>query len=294
MHRPLFDHRRGRLAAAALFLLLAAFCPLPAGAEVFWSVTDEDGRQNWLLGTMHSEDPRLLEWRRSLVDVLGEADRIALELVPDGDMLQTLRERMVSREQALSEVLGSDLFDRVADILIGQYGMTGPAVERLKPWAVALTLATQPPETGLYMDLMLSYRAQGAGLEVVALETIDEQIDFLAGLSTEQQVSLIRETVDDHDAYATVFDELVAAYLAGDLDRLDAVSRAQMEGLDGTIVRYFERQGLAARNHRMLERAEAWLEEGGLIIAVGALHLHGPEGLVALLRERGWRVEGIY
>ena len=292
MHRLAFDHRsswRG-LAAALVMVLL----PLSATAEVFWSVTDETGRQNWLLGTLHSEDPRLLEWPEPMVAALREADRIALELVPDAGMLDTLRDAMVSADEPLSEVLDAALYERVRTVLTEKYGMTEPAVDRLEPWAVALTLGTQPPETGMYMDLMLSYRAQGAGLDVVALETVDEQIDFLAGMRREDQISLIRETVADHDAYEAEFDELVAAYLDGDLDRLEALANEQLAGLDEGLVRYFEERGLVERNRRMLERAEGWLDQGGLIIAVGALHLQGENGLIALLKQRGWRLEGIY
>jgi len=280
--------------AVQLALVVLLLLPSIAVAEVFWSVTDESGRQNWLLGTMHSEDPRLLEWPAPLVDALKQADRIALELVPDAGMLERLRKAMVSRERELDDVLDPSLYDRVLALLTDKYGLTEAAVERLRPWAVALTLGTRPPQTGMYMDMMLSYRAQGAGLDVVALESIDEQIDFLASMSLDDQVSLIRKTVEDHDEYEAVFDEMVVAYLAGSLDRLDAVAERQMAGLDERIVRYFDEQGLAARNRKMLERAEAWLDEGGLIVAVGALHLHGEDGLVELLRQRGWQVEGIY
>ncbi len=291
MYHRRFDHRWAWARGVALALVLV---PGLVWAQVFWSVSDEHGRQNWLLGTMHSEDPRLLEWPAPLVDALTRADRIALELVPDGDMLARLRQAMVARDQRLDQVLGAELYRQVQTVLVDKYGLTETAVSHLKPWAVALTLATRPPETGMYMDLMLSWRAQGAGLDVVALETVDEQVDFLAGLPLEDQISLIRQTVSDHDAYEAVFDQLVSAYLDGDLARLAAVSDEQMAGLDERIVRYFQQQGLAARNRRMLQRAEAWLAEGGLIIAVGALHLEGEDGLVALLRERGWQVEGIY
>lgn len=290
MHRHPFDHIGVWAQAVVLaFVLLPAAVP----AQVFWSVTDDSGRQNWLLGTMHSEDPRLLEWPEPLVNALGDAERIALELVPDSRMLERLQEAMVS-ERSLDEVLGPELHDEVVAILTDKYGLTRPAIDRLKPWAVALTLGTPPPETGMYMDLMLSYRAQGAGLDVVALETVDEQIDFLAGLPLEDQLSLIRESVNDHDSHAAVFEQLVSAYLDGNLERLGRLAEEQMAGLDGRIVRYFNEQGLATRNRRILDRAEPWLEAGGLIIAVGALHLHGEDGLVELLRERGWQVEGVY
>lgn len=292
MHRLAFDHRRSwlRLVAAAILVLLSH----TAAAAVFWSVTDEAGRQNWLLGTLHSEDPRLLEWPAPLVGALTSADRIALELVPDAAMLEKLREAMVSGDEPLSQVLDAALYESVVTLLTEKYGMTESAVDGLEPWAVALTLGTQPPETGMYMDLMLSYRAQGAGLDVVALETVDEQIDFLAGMRREDQISLIREAAANHDAYESEFDEVVAAYLDGDLDRLDALASGQLANLNGGLVRYFEERGLAERNRRMLERAEGWLEEGDLIIAVGALHLQGESGLVALLKQRGWRLEGIY
>ncbi len=292
MHRLAFDHRSAcaRLAATLLVLLL----PLSAPAQVLWSVSDAEGRQNWLLGTLHSEDPRLLEWPEPLVAALREADRIALELVPDAGMLETLEDAMVSGDEPLGQVLDAALYERVVTILTDKYGMTESAVDRLQPWAVALTLGTPPPETGMYMDLMLSYRAQGAGLDVVALEAVDEQIDFLAGMRREDQISLIRETVSGRDDYEAEFDELVTAYLDGDLDRLEALASDQLANLDEGLVRYFDERGLAERNRRMLERAEGWLEEGGLIIAVGALHLQGDNGMVALLKQRGWRLEGIY
>ena len=289
MHPHRFDHRN-----AAVVLLVLWLLPSLATAEVFWSVSDAQGRQNWLLGTMHSEDARLLEWPAPLVEALTRADRMALELIPDAGMLERLQQAMVAPEKRLDEVLEPALYQRVCTLLTGEYGLTEAAVSQLKPWAVALTLATPPAETGMYMDLMLSWRAQGAGLDVVALESVDAQVDFLSGLPLEDQISLIRETVNDHAAHQAVFEQLVSAYLDGDLERLAAVAEAQMAGHDEHIVRYFQQQGLAARNRQMLERADAWLAEGGLIIAVGALHLHGDDGLIELLRARGWQVDGIY
>lgn len=280
-----------RLRCTLIVLLLM---PAAAWAAVFWSVTDDQGRQNWLLGTMHSEDPRLLEWPEPLMKALGEAERVALELVPDVEMLGRMQQAMRFDDDRLENVLGAELYRQVVEILTTKYGLTEPAVDRMKPWAVALTLATPPPETGMFMDLMLSFRARGAGLDVVALETIDEQIDFLAGIPLADQISLIRRTAADHAGYHDVFETLIQAYLSGDLARLEAISAHQMAGLDDHVVRHFNEVGLVERNERMIERAESWLAEGGLVIAVGALHLPGERGLLALLRERGWKVEPIY
>jgi uncharacterized protein len=172
--------------------------------------------------------------------------------------------------------------------------MGEPAVRRLRPWAAAMTISVPPPETGLFMDLALSFRASGMGLEVIALETIDEQLDFLMGLSHEGQIELVRSAVAEHERMPEMFEELVSAYLSGDLDELEALSMQQLEEMDEEIVDHFKEIGLVRRNQVMVERALPYLEEGGLIIAVGALHLVGEYGLVNLLKQEGYRLEGIY
>ncbi len=273
-------------------LLLALSCT--AQSQVFWSVTDDEGRQNWLLGTVHSEDPRLLEFGEELLDALRQGDRLALELVPDMAVLERLQRAMHFDNGGLDEVLEPDLYDEVVRILEAGYGMGEPAVRRLRPWAAAMTISVPPPETGLFMDLALSFRAGGMGLEVFALETIEEQLEFLKGFSHEGQIELVRSAVAEHARMPETFEELVSAYLSGDLDELEALSMKQLEEMDEEIVDHFKEIGLVRRNQVMVERALPYLEQGGLIIAVGALHLVGDYGLVNLLKQEGYRLEGIY
>lgn len=275
-------------------LVVSLMFSLTAQSQVFWSVTDDEGRQNWLLGTVHSEDPRLLEFPPELLDALGRADRLALELVPDAAMLEQLQRAMHFDDGGLDEVLEPELYAEVVRILEQGYGMGEPAVRRLRPWAAAMTISVPPPQTGLFMDLALSFRAGGMGLEVLALETIDEQLDFLKGLSHEGQIELVRSAVAEHGRMPVIFEELVSAYLDGNLSLLEALSMRQLADLDEEIVEHFHEIGLVRRNHIMVDRAMPYLKQGGLVIAVGALHLVGEDGLVALLEQRGFEVEGIY
>lgn len=275
-------------------LLLLLVIGTPAAAQVLWTVTDDEGHRNWLLGTVHSEDPRLLEFPEPLLDALKQADRLALELVPNSGMLEKLQEAMHYDEGRLQNVLPPDLYEEAARILDEHYGVGEPATRRMRPWAVAMTLSMPPPETGLFMDLALSFRASGLGLDVVALETLDEQLTFLTGLSEEGQIDLIRMAVEDFDQMRALFDELVTAYLEGDLEQLERISDEQLEGVDEAVVRHFNEVGLKQRNHIMVERAKPYLEQGDSIIAVGALHLPGEEGLIRLLEQEGYTVEGVY
>ena len=275
-----------------LFLLLLVSSS--ASAQIFWSVTDDEGRQNWLLGTVHSEDPRLLDFQPELMDALKSSRSLALELVPDSTMLQRLNEAMHFDNGALPEVLDEALYAEVVELMATNYGMGEPAVARMRPWAVAMTLSLPPPETGLFMDLALSFRAAGMGKEVFALETLDEQLTFLTGLSESAQIDMIRQAVADFDRIPELFDELIVTYLSGDLDALERLSFEQLDEMDAEVRDHFYQVGLVERNRVMLERARDELEAGGLIIAVGALHLPGEHGLIQLLRDEGYAVEGIY
>ncbi|MCC5863582.1 MAG: TraB/GumN family protein [Wenzhouxiangella sp.] len=275
-------------------LLSMLLCSASAQAQVFWSVTDDAGRQNWLLGTVHSEDPRLLEFRPELLDALRASNRLALELVPDAAMLERLNREMHFDSPQLPEVLDEELYRQVVDLMESTFGMGEPAVARMRPWAVAMTLSLPPPETGLFMDLALSFRAAGMGKQVMALETLDEQLSFLTGLSEEAQIDMIRQAVVDFDRIPEMFEQLISTYLSGDLKALERLSFEQLDELDPEVRRHFYEVGLVERNQVMLERSRAYLADGGLMIAVGALHLPGEHGLIQLLRNDGFSVEGVY
>lgn len=267
---------------------------MPVQAQVFWSVTDDGGNRSWLLGTVHSEAPRLLEFPPELLEALQNSERLALELVPDAGMLDTLNQAMHYDSDRLEQVLGSELYGKVVELLEQHYGMGEPAVRRMRPWAVAMTLSIPAPQTGLFMDLALSIRAGGMGLDVVALETLDEQLGFLQGIDEQGQIELVRQSVEEFDRMDEMLEALISAYLAGDLDRLEKLSRQEIDRMDPELARHFEQVGLVERNRRMVERAVPYLREGGLVIAVGALHLPGEDGLVELLRAEGFQVEGVY
>ncbi len=290
--------RSRRLASApvllASILLLALVAAPPAVSQVFWTVETPDGKLGWLLGTIHTEDPRVLDFPPALQRALDDADRVALELVPDAAMLGALNEAMLlPRGERLSDVLSPKLYADVLAVL-DDYGLDAPAVQRMRPWAVAMTLALPPPETGLFMDMAVAFRAARQGAEVKALETLDEQLAFLTGLGREAHIEMLELAVADSDGGRALFEALIVAYLERDSERLRALTERELERMGPSIRERFEAEGIVARNRRMADRAAPLFDQGGTLVAVGALHLSGEHGLVELLRARGYRVEPIY
>lgn len=280
----------GRGWIALVLLLVAAGAP----AQVFYSVTTPDGEINWLLGTIHAEDARVLEFPPALEQALLQADRLALELVPDEPVLRALeREMRLPPGEVLADRIGPRLYRRVARAL-ADYGMDRKTVRRLRPWAAAMTLTQPPLETGMFMDLALSVEAARSGTELVALETLDEQLAFITGLGEEAHVRLLENAVEDPDSRAARLEALIEAWLAGDLERLRRLAERELAGLDAETRARFRTSGIVERNVRMARRVRPLLEHGNTLVAVGALHLPGADGLIALLREQGNQVEAIY
>jgi len=167
-------------------------------------------------------------------------------------------------------------------------------VARMKPWAVAVTLMTPPPETGVVLDLMLYQEATAQGKSVFGLETPMEQMSLFDSFSESDQIALLKDTLDHMNEIPQMFADLKAAYLDRDLARLVKVSDDSMRDNNPSLVDEFNRKLIVERNHRMVERMQPLLKNGRQFIAVGALHLPGEEGLLNLLSEMGYSVTAVY
>jgi uncharacterized protein YbaP (TraB family) len=288
------------LRVCCVFITLVFQCAMPVSAAetggkadgLFWSVTGENGR-SYLLGTIHSEDPRVLEFTDEFIAALGACDVFAMELVPDLPTLASLMERMNYKEgTSLPGVIGQTRFEALTAAL-AVYHLPAEQVARMKPWAAMMTLSVPPPETGLFMDFSLSLRASGSGLKVIGLETLEQQLSFLENMPLEQQLELLDQALQDFTGVQEVHDRMVDSYLGGSLEALLVDVQQQMADLKPETRHYFMQQGIIDRNHTMLESLLPQLQQGCVFTAVGALHLAGPDGLIDLLRAKGYQVEAL-
>lgn len=241
-----------------------------------------------LLGTIHSEDPRVLDFSADLLDRLQGSQVYAMEMVPDLPTLARLTEYMRLPEgQSLEAVIGTGRFTSLTSAL-SVYGVPSDFINRMKPWAAMMTLSTPPPVTGFYMDLSLSLRATGSGLKVVGLETLEQQLSFLENMPMDMQLSLLEQAISDFEHVGDAHDQLVEAYLVNNLAVLQALSDEHLRDAGQAARDYFMQTGIHDRNRRMVESLLPHFADNTVFVAVGALHLHGEEGLLALLRQRGY------
>jgi uncharacterized protein YbaP (TraB family) len=245
---------------------------------------------SYLLGTIHSEDPRILDLPEPVRSAFEASPAFALEVVPDAEaIIKSMVAMTYTDGRNLKEVLPPDLYQRVAEAL-GELGMTAAAFQDFKPWAVVTLLSLPPAEKGEFLDLVLYRAAVDARKEIKGLETMEEQLAVFDRLNEADQIALLRETLDSRDRMPAMFEDLIQAYLAQDLDALMERSELYLQDGDPRLAALFREAAVDSRNRRMAERLPPLLDQGGWFIAVGALHLPGEMGLLRLLEGRGYQV----
>jgi len=282
--------RRLTVAAAALLAVLALSACQASEQGLLYTIKKDGHLQGYLLGTVHSDDPRVLNFSSEFLDALKSCDRFAMELVPNQPTLSRLLEYMHYQDgSTLVSHIGEERYSKL--LAAAERFHLGPdQLSTMKVWAAMMTISIPPPENGLFMDLSLALQAAGHGLTVVGLETLDEQLSFLENMPEGQQLILLDQALEEIDNLHAFYDELISAYVRSDLDGLQAQSDSQFEELPDEVQDYFFSQGIDARNLRMRDRLVDELGKGKVFAAVGALHLPGELGLIELLRGEGYAV----
>ncbi len=266
------------------------FGPIAHPRGLLWRVKSPAGSISYLLGTMHAGGPETDAVERQGIAALAEVDAFAMEVVMDAAAFSKLQSAMqLPAGEYLSSYVEPALYERLLALTAG-YGLPDSAVSTMKLWAASLVLSQPPGLSGLPMDLMLMQHAQSAGKPIIGLESVEEQVGIFDQLSPLEQRALLREAVCHYAQLQQELDEIVRLYGERDLAGLAALST---RNVDVTKQDFFDAL-INQRNLRMLSRLQPRLTEQRLMVAVGALHLPGPQGLLSLLEKSGFSVEPIY
>jgi uncharacterized protein YbaP (TraB family) len=290
-----------RTRQSCILLLLLAFLhssPVPAEAGgqrgLLWEIGRPGVPASYLFGTIHSEDPAVLALPAAVQQAFDAAHRVVLEVQLDMDaMLYSSQVMLLDEGRLLSEITGKALFEQTSRA-IRTRGIPEVVLERMKPWAAAVTLSMPAPETGEVLDMRLYQRALQAGKPVFGLESIREQLAVFDDMPESEQHVLLRDAVENFPEIDAMHRELLAAWKQRDLDTLLAINAAAMQAGDQELAAEFEDRLITRRNRLMAERLQPYLQEGDAFVAVGALHLPGETGLLNLLEQRGYTIRMIY
>jgi uncharacterized protein len=282
-------------AVLALLLLTADSSFAQSSGESslpLWEVKSGD-RTVYLMGSVHLLRPEVYPLDEALYRAFDAASVVAFEvdfaelvsgaaffaqrgMLPDGESLADF----------LPEGRHAELMERASE-----FGLPGQVVDRMKPWMASLTLSSMVIQAGGYriaagIDHHFYERAREREMSIVAFETVEEQLDVFDGLDSDQQVAMLKSTIDDLDTTVDMLDQATSHWQSGNARELAAMFRDSM----GDQPKLLDRL-LYQRNQNWIPQIEALLTgEDDAIVIVGMGHLVGDGSVIDLLEGRGYTV----
>jgi len=257
---------------------------------LLWRITSPEGDDSHLLGTIHSADPRVVQLSPAVAEALDRCERFVMEMEMDASVLTAFGSNMMLTDGSdLEGLIGAALYAQVVAAMT-DLGMPEMVVRTLKPWVVMALLSMPAPTGEPFLDLVLQQRAAGAGKPTFGLESAGEQLSVFEALSMPDQIELLKMTLAQLPELPRMFEQLIEAYVADDLGRIAALAADYKRSGDPAAIQRFMLRLNDERNERMARRMHTFLDQGSSFIAVGALHLAGPNGLIQLLRDQGYHV----
>jgi uncharacterized protein YbaP (TraB family) len=279
-----------------LVFTLALLAPLGAAGQSFvWKAT-RNGAVVFLAGSIHMLSPDAYPLNPAFERAFNESD-LLVEEVDLGEMLgpeiqmKTLMRGMLPPGQTLDKVLSPAtlalLNKAAADV-----GAPMEAIQRLKPWMIALTIeglelrkSGFDPELGL--DMRFYNLAKRGGKTIQGLETVEFQISRFDDMTFEQQDRLLAEALKELHTEKASVTKLTDAWKNGDAAAVERIVLADLKADP-----FLYQRLLVERNKNWLPKIEAlFARKTPALVLVGAAHLVGPDGLVAMLKAKGYTLE---
>ncbi|HYH95023.1 TraB/GumN family protein [Hyalangium sp.] len=275
--------------------------PAEAAAPVehafLWEVQGAQGGTVYVVGSIHLARAGELTLSPSMDAAFQRSDALVVEVdvgaVDSSKMQQViLKQGLLPGDQTLWQRLDPETAKLLA-AAAERAGLPMVGLERMRPWVVAITLSVLELqrggyEPGLGVDRLFLDRARGSK-QIVELETAEEQLLLLALLPEPLQEQMLRDQLRRSGQSEGVLERITAAWKAGDAEGL-AAQVFQQEQEDPGLRPLYEKL-FYERNARMAEKVGAMLAQPRTwFVVVGAGHVVGPEGLLALLQKQGHRV----
>lgn len=283
-------------APAATVAIATPAAPLP----LLWKVSDADNAV-YLLGSFHMLKASDYPVSADIEAALAGASSVVFEVTPESLKDPATAQKFMQAAgygdaRTLSAVLPADLRAKLDALLVPQGGSV-TQLEGYKPWFVNLSLVLGlsqalgfSPEQGL--DQYLMKRAASAGKSTGGLESIDAQLQALDGSPMAEQITGLADFLDRPQDMPAMLGDMHEAWRSGDIDRLEALTAAEMR--ENTPETY--RKVVVDRNDAWTPQLRAMLDGADTrdtLVVVGALHLIGDDGVVEKLRAQGYAVERI-
>lgn len=293
-----------------LFLIVAAFGTTQA--QLLYRISGNGlQRPSYIIGTHHLIDAQFTDQIAGLKEAMDQTEQVYGEVVmadmTNADSIKSIQEMsMLPDGQTLRDVMTADQFTRLDQCCYEQLGMklSGAqlfnALGRMTPSGLSSYLTVMiymksHPDVNVQntIDGWFQTEAVRQGKAVGGLESVAFQAKLLMQEgSIEEQVQSLMCLVDNVDLNIMMLNDLTEAYHEQDLDAAVA-AMAELDEVECGMTDHEGESLLYGRNERWVQQMPAIMSAHPTFFAVGAAHLTGDRGVLQLLRQAGYTVEGV-
>lgn len=288
------------LAAGLLTATLA--CPQTTRPPhtLLWRITGKGiTRPSYLFGTMHilcAGDANLSD---SLKAAIRSVDEVYFEINLSDmvGMMGAIAAMQMNGGKTLSDLLKPEEYQRVKAYFDSHQSLLPVPfnfLERFKPMLISGFIEEQGMDCGtagtdgMEMQIMKTNKEQDNPKPIKGLETAAFQAGLFDSIPYAKQAKELVDYIDSAEFNKATTRQLADLYNKQDLDGIEALSDKDDPGMN----EYMDLL-LYGRNRKWARALDTLLPDKSLLIAVGAAHLPGKQGVIELLRKEGYTVEPV-
>lgn len=261
-----------------------------------WKASSESGTVH-LFGSIHFGSTEMYPLPKVVTEAYAGSDALIVEVntnqIDTEEMLKSLEQTgTYPQGETVQQHLSPETWEKFTRTVKNQK-LNLQTLQNKKPWLISLSLATLAiqksgfsPKFGI--DQYFITGAEGKK-PILELETAQQQMDLLSTFSLVEQNKLLDETLSQLEQGPVYFRSILNAWQIGDSAKIKELTQSEID--TDPDARKLYHALFTARNHAMSKKIDKIAESGkNYFVVVGAGHLVGEEGIVELLRGKGYRL----
>lgn len=273
---------------ALFFILLSSF----SQAQLLYQISGNGLAQaSYLYGTIHILPKEKFELSNSLKRAFEASKTIAMEVDLDmsgAEKIALAQKVLLPDGKTLKDFMAEQDYLKLKMYCLDSLKWSESKFERsskLKPMFFSSILIQESMKNMASYEMEFNKMAKKKHKETIGLETIDFQLGLFDQLPMQTQVDMLKQ---DYNSDMKNYDTLLACYLKEDLETIGVLMAEETAAYPE-----FNEILLLQRNKSWIAPMRTQMQKESTFFAVGAAHLSGPEGVIALLRANGFTVTAI-
>jgi uncharacterized protein YbaP (TraB family) len=251
---------------------------------------DNNQKASYLFGTMHVMSEAHFFFPKKISSLLKNCEGLCME-IKDVESQSIDPSSLFDPEKAIQDFCSKGQWDSLIRWAESDLFMSKENFETnfkfAKPFVlIQFMVNLSLPPIHKSHEKQLEKIARASNIEQHGLETIEEQFNIFNQIEYPTQISLLMKQLNELETSLDDFEEMEGAYNAQDLDALCTLSNSEM-------IKTLHDELLVKRNSNWIPKMIELMENKSIFFAVGAAHLCGKDGLIELLKKKGYRIEGI-